>query len=120
MDWLYESETGVLEKINEKLRLILFYTNLIDALGLHFADPLIRHKIFLEVNKLALEVKKRLSNNAKLYVISDLGMKIEERLGTHSKHGFFSSNTGKLIEKPQELYSLLKKHLVHESPDLLL
>ena len=46
-----------------------------------------------------------------LYIVSDHGMVEEDGYGSHSHHGFFSSSNGDLIEKPIDLYYLLKKRL---------
>ena len=57
-------------------------------------------------------IKEKLNENDILYIVSDHGMEPIEgdpRGGDHSDHGFFSSNTGELIQKPQDLFYLIKK-----------
>jgi len=92
--------------------LVFFYTNYIDALGhLHFGNPARRMRWHFDVNGLANEVKRKLTDGDILYVISDHGMVVEDGYGSHSRQGFFSSSNGDLIEKPTDLYRLLKERL---------
>lgn len=95
--------------------LIFFYTNYLDALGhLHFANPLRRMRWHFELNDLTNKVKKKLTKEDILYVVSDHGMVEEDGYGRHSDSGFFSSSNGDLIEKPTDLHSLLKERLKGE------
>jgi len=92
--------------------LVFFYTNYIDALGhLHFADSSRRMKWHFDVNGLMAKAKEKLTGDDILYVISDHGMVEEDGYGSHSHHGFFSSSNGDLIDKPTDLYHLLKERL---------
>jgi len=95
-----------------KPELVFFYTNYIDALGhLHFANFNRRMKWHFDVNDLTSKVKEKLTDDDILYVISDHGMIEEDGYGSHSHCGFFSSSNGDLIEKPTDLYHLLKGRL---------
>jgi len=99
------------------LKLVFFYTNFIDALGhLHFANPARRMKWHFDVNELTNKVREKLTNGDILYIISDHGMVVEDGYGSHSHHGFFSSSNGDLIEKPTDLYHLLRKRLGADEP----
>ena len=104
------------EALERDYELIFWYTPFLDEIS-HF---LIRKKlklmnIYFNINNLVKEVKKELDENDVLYIISDHGMEPipgDPRGGDHSDHGFFSSNTGELIEKPQDLFRLV----VQKSP----
>jgi hypothetical protein len=58
-------------------------------------------KYYFEINELVGRVKESCPKS-KIYVISDHGMERmkqqKTRWGMHSKHAFFSSNTGEKIE----------------------
>lgn len=93
-------------KIKEKYELIFYFDEWLDKAGhLTFWR---KHRMvprYLDMNQLVKKVKGFLDAEDKVYVISDHGM---GTLGDHTERGFFSSNTGELIQKPFELYSLLK------------
>jgi len=100
----------VLDKQNNDL--VFWYTNILDSLGhMDIGMPvkkLMKH--YLEINELVGYVKKNFPSSI-VYVISDHGMQqIDPKLpwGDHSRHAFFSSNTGETIKKPYQLYNLLK------------
>ena len=89
-----------------------FYTNLIDAIGHLFYTKFVeRMKLALEVQRIVKEIHEKFGD-AVIYVVSDHGMQIVGDIADHSNQGFFSSNTGELIRKPQDLYYLLKKNLL--------
>ena len=115
----YEQDKKALFKaLNEDYELIFWYTPFLDEIS-HF---LIKKKlklmnIYFDLNKLVKKVSERLNENDVLYIISDHGMEPipdDPRGGNHSDHGFFSSNTGELIEKPQDLFKLV----VSKSPKI--
>lgn len=110
----YEKDREALfEALEGDYELIFWYTPFLDELS-HF---LIRKKlklmnVYIDLNKLAKKVSQRLDEGDVLYIISDHGMEPipdDPRGGDHSDHGFFSSNTGEVIEKPQELFDLVVK-----------
>ncbi len=91
---------------------IFWYTTLLDTLGHMFIDKEVDLlNYYLEINSLVGEVIKKYPN-IKTYIISDHGMKTtKEKWGVHSKYAFFSSSTGELINKPVELFDLIKKQI---------
>jgi hypothetical protein len=96
--------------------LFFFYTNLLDALGHLFqTDRILILKAYMEIHSLVKMIKSKLDSEDILYLVSDHGMTPLRFGGDHSNYGFFSSNTGELIRKPQELYTLLKKKCVYEN-----
>ena len=94
---------------------MFWYTTLLDNLGhMEIGSPLTHlMKHYLEINEVAGKVKEIYPKSI-IYIISDHGMeRMEEKKsswGMHSNYGFFSSNTGEIIEKPFHLYDLLSKH----------
>lgn len=108
----YERDRKALfEALDNDYDLIFWYTPFLDEIS-HF---LIRKKlklmnVYIDLNKLARQVSQKLGDGDILYIISDHGMEPipgDPRGGDHSDHGFFSSNTGETIEKPQELFKLI-------------
>jgi len=108
----YETDRKALfEALDGDYELIFWYTPFLDELS-HF---LIRKKlklmnVYIDLNKLVKRVSQKLEEGDVLYVISDHGMEPipgDPRGGDHSDHGFFSSNTGETIEKPQDLFKLI-------------
>lgn len=93
---------------NENFNLMFWYTDFLDKMGHAFiSKKLILMKYYFEINSLVLKVKK-LCPKSIIYIISDHGMEsMKEGWGQHSNHGFFSSNTGELIKKPQDLFYLV-------------
>jgi len=111
---IYEEDTKALfEAFDKDYELIFWYTPFLDEIS-HFyiRKKLKLMNLYFELNKLVKKVSQKLDKSDVLYIISDHGM---EPLpgspygGDHSDHGFFSSNTGELIEKPQELFDLVVK-----------
>jgi hypothetical protein len=107
-----EDKNKLLSAINNKeFDFIFWYTNLLDSLGhLEISKPIAMMKYYFEINELVGRVKESCPKS-KIYVISDHGMERmkqqKTRWGMHSKHAFFSSNTGEKIEKPIQLYDLV-------------
>ncbi|AMQ19535.1 hypothetical protein A0127_06625 [Thermococcus peptonophilus] len=108
----YENDRKALfEALEGNYELIFWYTPFLDELS-HF---LIRKKlrlmnVYIDLNKLAKKISEKLDDGDILYIISDHGMEPipgDPRGGDHSDHGFFSSNTGETIEKPQDLFRLI-------------
>jgi hypothetical protein len=103
----------VLQKKGE-YSLIFFYDNWLDIAGhIELGRKLKIMNKYLEVNSIVGKVKERLNIEGEdvLYVVSDHGMKLLGRRGDHSDYGFFSSSTGEMIQKPYELYHIMKKKL---------
>lgn len=101
----------VLQK-KEEYSLFFFYDNWLDIAGhMEMGRKLRIMNKYLEVNSVVGKVKKRLDLEGEdiLYVVSDHGMKLLGRRGDHSNYGFFSSSTGETIQKPYELYHIIKK-----------
>lgn len=113
----YEQDRGaLLEALDMDYELIFWYTPFLDEIS-HFyiRKKLKLMNIYFDLNKLLKKVSEKLNENDVLYIISDHGMEPvpgDPRGGNHSDHGFFSSNTGELIRKPQDLFHLVvsKKH----------
>jgi hypothetical protein len=108
----YEKDRkSLFEALDGDYELIFWYTPFLDELS-HF---LIRKKlklmnVYIDLNKLAKKVSEKLDEGDVLYIISDHGMEPipgDPRGGDHSDHGFFSSNTGETIKKPQDLFNLI-------------
>lgn len=109
---IYEQDRRALfEVLEQDYELIFWYTPFLDEIS-HFyiRKKLKLMNIYLELNKLVKAVTEKLNEDDVLYIISDHGMEPitgDPRGGDHSNHGFFSSNTGELIEKPQDLFKLV-------------
>ncbi|AIF70360.1 hypothetical protein PAP_09930 [Palaeococcus pacificus DY20341] len=108
----YEQDRRALfEALDKDYELIFWYTPFLDEIS-HFyiRKKLKLMNIYFDLNKLVKKVSEKLDETDVLYIISDHGMEpISEdpRGGDHSDHGFFSSNTGELIKKPQDLFKLV-------------
>ncbi|AEC51974.1 hypothetical protein PNA2_1058 [Pyrococcus sp. NA2] len=109
---------ALFKALNGDYELIFWYTPFLDEIS-HF---LIKKKlklmdIYFNLNKFVKKISERLNEKDVLYIISDHGMEPipdDPRGGDHSDHGFFSSNTGELIKKPQDLFKLV----VSKSPKI--
>lgn len=90
--------------------LIFWYTMFLDEMGhLDRGSKIRTMRRYFEINELVGEIKSELNGGDELFIISDHGMRPVGKLGLHNHDAFFSSSTGDLIDKPQELYDLLKK-----------
>jgi hypothetical protein len=91
--------------------LIFWYTTILDKCGhVYMRKPLTLMNYYLEINNLIGKVVNRFQDSC-IFIISDHGMQLfKGRWGLHSDHGFFSSNTGEIINKPYDLYNLVLKH----------
>ncbi len=115
----YEQDRKALfEALEGDYELIFWYTPFLDEIS-HFyiRKKLKLMNIYFDVNKLVRDVSEKLDEGDVLYIISDHGMEPipgDPRGGDHSDHGFFSSNTGEVIKKPQELFKLVvSKSKIH-------
>lgn len=106
-----KDKTALFKALEEDYDLIFWYTYYLDKVG-HF---LFRNKFhitdaYLEINQLVGDIKRK-KKDAIIYIISDHGMVFnkEIKMGEHSSYGFFSSNSGELIQKPQDLFYLIKE-----------
>jgi len=100
------------EALDDGHEFYFFYTNLIDALGhLFYTVRKERRKMAMAVEEVVQTVKES-HPDAVIYIISDHGMGIYDGIPDHSREGFFSSNTGELIKRPFELYSLIRRRLL--------
>ncbi|WP_148267284.1 alkaline phosphatase family protein [Thermococcus cleftensis] len=104
---------ALMEALEKDYELIFWYTPFLDEVS-HFliGKKLKLMNLYFDLNKLAKLVSEKLDEGDVLYIISDHGMEPvpgDPRGGDHSDHGFFSSNTGELIGKPQELFDLVVK-----------
>jgi len=111
-----EEKEELLRALKDDYELIFWYTPSLDEIEHFFINRKAKLLgIYLELNSLAKTVKEQLGDKDILYIVSDHGMipiKDHPRGGDHSDHGFFSSNTGELIQKPQDLFYLLKRKAV--------
>lgn len=113
MDIYKEEKKQLLKALEKNYDLIFWYTPFLDKIE-HFyiTNKAKLLNIYLELNNLVKMVTEKIGKNGLIYIISDHGMepvKDDPRGGDHSDHGFFSSNTGELIYKPQDLFYLIKK-----------
>ncbi|AEK73263.1 hypothetical protein GQS_06825 [Thermococcus sp. 4557] len=104
---------ALMEALEGDYELIFWYTPFLDEVS-HFliGKKLKLMNLYFDLNKLAKLVSEKMDEGDVLYIISDHGMEPvpgDPRGGDHSDHGFFSSNTGELIGKPQELFGLVVK-----------
>lgn len=108
----YERDRKALfEALDGDYELMFWYTPFLDEIS-HFyiRKKLKLMNIYLDINRLVKKISDKLEDDDVLYIISDHGMEPitdDPRGGDHSDHGFFSSNTGELIEKPQDLFKLV-------------
>ena len=99
----------------QEFEFIFWYTTLLDNIGhMDMGNPVLNMmKHYLEINDLVGKVKE-ICPSSIIYVISDHGMERMElkksAWGMHSRHGYFSSNTGETIDKPYHFYELISKH----------
>ncbi len=105
----------LLDALDKEHDFIFWYTSFLDEIE-HFyiTKKLKLLKVYMDLNSLVREISEILSKNDKLYIISDHGMApVEDSTtgfaGEHSDHGFFSSSTGELIKRPQDLYGVITK-----------
>ncbi|RLF83561.1 hypothetical protein DRN44_00645 [Thermococci archaeon] len=109
---IYEQDRRALfGALDNDYELVFWYTPFLDEIS-HFyiGKKLKLMNIYFDLNRLVEKVSKKLDENDILYIISDHGMEPVPGSpygGDHSDHGFFSSNTGELIGKPQELFYLV-------------
>ncbi|NJE46080.1 hypothetical protein E3E35_01375 [Thermococcus sp. GR7] len=106
-----QDRRALFDALDRDYKLIFWYTPFLDEIS-HFyiRKKLKLMNLYFDVNKLVKEVSEKLDEGDVLYIISDHGMEPipgDPRGGDHSDHGFFSSNTGELIEKPQDLFRLV-------------
>ena len=107
----FEADKAALYKaIKEEHDLIFWYTPYLDRVGHRlFHKKLHMMNLYMEINQLIKNIKEQ-KKDAIIYIISDHGMVLDKdtKSGVHSTYGFFSSNTGELINKPQDLFYLIK------------
>lgn len=90
--------------------IIFWYTRLVDSIcHTYRIKPIKLMNYYLELNNLVGKVKKKCPHSI-VYVVSDHGMESGQVYWYHSTHAFFSSNTGETIEKPTQLYDLIRNH----------
>jgi len=93
---------------------IFWYTPFLDEMEhfyIHRKMKLLN--VYMNLNMMVKEVCDIVGEDGVVYVISDHGMTPVKSsatgyFGEHSDHGFFSSSTGEIIKKPQELYVLIR------------
>lgn len=115
---LEREKAKLFEALDEDYELVWFYTSYWDRVGhLVSGTKVLWMNEYLNLNKFVKKVKQKLSGDDLLYIVSDHGFKPHGklRLGEHSDHGFFSSSTGKLIKKPQDMFSLLKNKVIRRN-----
>jgi hypothetical protein len=106
-----EDKKQLFEALDEDYELIFWYTPFLDEISHFYIKKKLKlMNLYIDLNKLVKKITSRLEDNDILYIISDHGMEPvpgDPRGGNHSDHGFFSSNTGEIIKKPQELFYLI-------------
>ncbi|WP_297090421.1 alkaline phosphatase family protein [Thermococcus sp.] len=118
METYEQDRKALFEALEGDYELIFWYTPFLDEIS-HFyiRKKLKLMNIYFDVNKLVRDVSEKLDEGDVLYIISDHGMEPipgDPRGGDHSDHGFFSSNTGEVIKKPQDLFKLVvSKSKIH-------
>ena len=106
-----EDKKALYEALHKDYDLIFWYTPFLDRVGHRFFHKKLQMMmLYMEINNLVKDIKG-IAKDAYLYIVSDHGMMLDQetKRGVHSNYGFFSSNTGELIKKPQDLYHLLKE-----------
>jgi len=105
----------LLDALKKDYQLIFWYTPFLDKIE-HFyigkKSKLLN--LYLDLNNFIKKIYNTLSSNDILYIVSDHGMipmnqTLSGYCGDHSDYGFFSSNTGELIKKPQDLFKIITK-----------
>lgn len=113
LEMFKEDKRELLDALNNKndYELIFWYTQFIDLSGhIFFKNNLKTMNHYIKAHELVKNVEELIDEEDELIIISDHGFTVDEYgVPIHSEHGFFSSNNGKLIEKPQDLYYLLKE-----------
>lgn len=108
-----EDQNLLFEALDKEYDLIFWYTPFLDEISHFYIQKKLRlMNLYIDLNKLVKEVSERIEKGDVVYIISDHGMEPipgDPRGGDHSDHGFFSSNTGELIKKPQDLFKLVVK-----------
>jgi len=110
---IYEEEKKkLLIALKKNYNLIFWYTSSLDTIEHFFITKKLKlMNFYLELNLLVKNIKEKLTENDIIYIISDHGMKQmgdDIRAGEHSNYGFFSSSTGELIQKPHDLFNIIK------------
>lgn len=85
----------VFENIGEDWKLIMAYFKIADLLGHMYIAKRVRslQKVYLNLDELACEIKKKIPDNTIFLIVSDHGIKPEpDGTGTHTSHGFYSIN----------------------------
>ena len=106
-----EDKKALYEALYKDYDLIFWYTPFLDRVGHRFFHKKLQMMmLYMEINNLVKDIKD-IAKDAYLYIVSDHGMMLDQetKRGVHSNYCFFSSNTGELIKKPQDLYHLLKE-----------
>jgi len=111
---MYKKEKRMLlDALKKDYQLIFWYTPFLDKIEHFYINKKSKLlNIYIDLNKLVRKIYEIISSNDILYIVSDHGMVPVERsvsgsFGEHSDYGFFSSNTGELIKKPQDLFDLV-------------
>lgn len=102
------------EALSRNHDFIFWYTPFLDEMEhfyIHRKMKLL--KVYIDLNRMVKEVCDWIGDDGAVYVISDHGMVLVKSsasgyFGEHSDHGFFSSSTGEIIRKPQDLYYLIR------------
>jgi len=110
-DSYHNSKKQLLAALESKtFDLVFWYEKILDSIcHASHTKPINLMGYYLEMNELIGIVKEKHPNSV-IYIVSDHGM--ERKKGGywwHSNHAFFSSSNGELIEKPFQLYNLIKK-----------
>ena len=108
-----KDKVALFNALTKNYDLLFWYTPFLDEIEHFYITRKTKLlNIYLELNKMVEKIYDESKNNEIIYIISDHGMVPVKNnatgyLGDHSDHGFFSSNTGELIQKPQDLFNLI-------------
>ena len=98
--------------MNQEWKLLMAYFRIPDLLGhIYFVkSPLKLMNCYLELNKLTMQLKEKLSKDTIMLIVSDHGMEASKDgvTGTHSKHAFWSLNI-KTEWKPKDITDFYQK-----------
>jgi hypothetical protein len=102
------------EKIKGKWTIFMVHFLFTDLLGHFYINRLEKmRQIYDKAKKVVAEIKKELSDDTLLIILSDHGMKPmgEINFGEHSKHGFYSLNYALNLKEPhiKDFFTLIKK-----------
>ena len=112
-----EDREKLFNALDKDYDIIFWYTPFLDELEHFFITKKLRLlNVYMELNTMVKKISNSVDEDDVIYIISDHGMEVVKNrknigiMGDHSDHGFFSSNTGEIITRPQDFFDLVIKH----------